>query len=292
MSRRYRGGLITANTQSGVSGVWTLDQQMQQQGGGTWPGPPTTYSYTTAGTSTLALPAWATSVQFKVWGAGAGTNAYQATGGYVGGIFSVSGGDTLTIFVGSSNIGSAVGLSTDGAQRGGEYSYVKNSTNTKIAIAGGGGGQGQTAYGGGGGGNGSGNNGLGGRYGSGGTQSAGGAGGVAVGGTNGGTGVSWANGATTQSGGAGGGTGSNVDNRGGGGGAGYYGGGGGASTASADGAGGGGGSGYVTGATSVVSYTGNNGSDGQPSAPNNTDPNYVSNRGRGGNNGLVVLIVS
>lgn len=291
MSRRYRGGFITANALSGVSGEWTLDQQLQAQAAGTWPGPPTTYTYTTTGVSTLTLPAWATSVQFKVWGSGGEGNTQQATGGYVGGIFSVTGGEVLTIFVGTTGLGSGVGAAGYGATRGGEYSYVKNSANTKIAVAGGGGGQGQTAYGGGGGGNGSGRNGTGNVPGLGGTQSAGGAGGVGAYGTAP-SGVSWSNGAVTQSGGAGGGSGSNVDNRGGGGGAGYFGGGGGSSN-DADGSGGGGGSGYVTGATSVVSIQGSNGNySPEPTAPNNTDPNYVTNRGRGNNNGLVVLIVS
>lgn len=41
MSRRYRGGFITANpvapTSVAASGTWTMEQQMQLQGSGTWP---------------------------------------------------------------------------------------------------------------------------------------------------------------------------------------------------------------------------------------------------------------
>jgi len=60
MSIRYKGGIISATppvtTTSSASGAWTLEQQMQAQGAGTWPSPPiyvedvfSTYLYTGTG---------------------------------------------------------------------------------------------------------------------------------------------------------------------------------------------------------------------------------------------------
>lgn len=280
-------------------GMWSMQQQLQAIGVGAWSSPVTpqtqTTTYTTVGASTLVIPSWAATLSFKIWGSGGtgtgeGVSVRGGSGGYVGGTFTVTPGDTFTIYVGTNGAGSPTGPAGFGAGTGGEFSYIRNADNSRIAIAGGGGGAGQKASGGAGGGNGPGNNGLGNVGGVGGTQSYGGyAGGGIIG--SAGVGTFWNNGSSPQNGGVGGGSGSGAGNRAGGAGSGYYGGGGGSSTGG-DGSGGGGGSGFVLNGYDIVSITGNNGVAGGAAAPNNTDPSYVAGRGGSSQDGLVVITIS
>ena len=111
------------------------------------------------------VPANATTMTAKVWGAGgAGTgecpsNSFSGgSGGHVEGTVPVSGG-TVDVFVGGSSSGSQPGQEGSGAGAGGALSAVKYSGN--LLLAGGGGGAGQNGQGGGGGANGAGLNGTG-----------------------------------------------------------------------------------------------------------------------------------
>jgi len=77
MSRRYKGGVISATapttSTSVATGVWTLPQQMQAIVGSGWPfqpAPPGSDSYTTAGTFTWVAPAGVTSVSVVAVGGG------------------------------------------------------------------------------------------------------------------------------------------------------------------------------------------------------------------------------
>ena len=121
-----------------------------------------TLTYSTKGTYTSTVHPQASSLTVKVWGAGgagtgepSGTNAGGA-GGHVEGTISVSGGDTINVYVGGSGDGSKTSPYSQagyGAGNGGGLSGVKYGSN--IMIAGGGGGAG-SGSGGGGGGNGGG----------------------------------------------------------------------------------------------------------------------------------------
>ena len=242
--------------------------------------------YSTAGTYTDTVPTGATSVTVKSWGAG-GESSYGGAGGHVEGTISVSGGDTINVYVGAHNGGSP--SSSVSLTNGGGLSGVKYGSN--VLIAGGGGGGSAGPRGGGGGGNGSGGNGEGDFYANGGTQNAGGSGSTGDP-VNGGDGSSWNNGSNLVNGGAGGGAGGSGGNRSGGGGAGYYGGGGGGGyyDLTASGSGGGGGSGFISANwTNTVSQQGGLGSN---TPPDTGDANYVSGRGGSNQDGLVVLICS
>ena len=257
------------------------------------------------------VPATSTSMTAKVWGAGGtgigecpasgtGLNAGNfsgGSGGYVAGTIAVTGGDTVTVYVGGAGVGSPTGMAGSGAGTGGGYSGVKYGS--QFVLAGGGGGSGQASNGGYGGGNGSGGPGSGGfgasQSGSGGTQGGGGGGG-AGGGQPGGP---WSlphasnNAFYRDNGGASGGSGTFQGKRGGGGGAGYYGGGGGGGfdSTNCSGGGGGGGSGIITPSwTSTSSQNGLTGTGGGRPAVNTGDENYVPGYGGSSQNGLVVLI--
>ena len=89
MSRRYRGGFITANpptpSTTSASGSWTLDQQMQNAGN--WPAPPILpgqQAYTTPGTYSWTAPATVTSVCVVCVGGG-GFGWVRSDGGGGGG---------------------------------------------------------------------------------------------------------------------------------------------------------------------------------------------------------------
>ena len=260
-----------------------------------------TQTYSTQGTYTSTVDPQASSLTVKVWGAGgAGDgecpsgNFSGGNGGHVEGTIAVTGGSTVSVYVGGSTSGSQPGLEGYGAGAGGGLSAVKYSGN--ILVAGGGGGAGQNGQGGGGGGNSDGTSGTGASsnyYGRRGTTS--GAGGGAP--QGGSSGSSWNNGSNLRNGGASGGSGVNQGNRGGGGGAGYYGGGGGGGDPSGNGnctgGGGGGGSGIISGSwTNTVSTRGSSGTAGGRTASDTGDPDYVSGRGGSGQDGLVVLIYS
>ena len=74
MSQQYFGGFITkspvAPTSSAASGMWTLDQAMQNKQAGTWPTPITNgqVAYTTPGTYSWVCPAGVSSVSVVVVG--------------------------------------------------------------------------------------------------------------------------------------------------------------------------------------------------------------------------------
>ena len=251
-----------------------------------------TETYSTAGTYTETVPTGATSVTVKAWGAG-GETTVGGTGGHVEGTISVSGGDTINVYVGAHDGGSSP--SPVSIANGGGLSGVKYGSEVLIAGGGGGGGGvGGTVAGLGGGGNGPGQpgQGIGDFPGSSGTQSAGGSGGMGDP-VAGGDGTSWNNGANLVNGGSGGGGLGGSDNRSAGGGAGYYGGGGGGGggppfSGNGSASGGGGGSGYISpNWTSTVSVQGVHG---PASARDSGDSNYVSGRGGSDQDGLVVLI--
>ena len=273
-----------------------------------------TFEYEGSGTNdtySVNVPTGATTMTAKVWGAGgagigecpasgAGLNSGNfsgGSGGHVEGTISVTGGSTLTVYVGGSGAGSGPdGMAGSGAGDGGGLSAVKYGSN--ILVAGGGGGAGQASNGGYGGGNGSGNSGSGGNgggnSGGGGSQSGGGSAGSYSGNSTS-SGSSWNNGSNIVNGGDSGGSGNFQGMRGGGGGSGYFGGGGGGGIdgSNCSGGGGGGGSGIINGSwTNTGSANGNNGSGGGVSAVDTGDGNYISGYGGSSQNGLVVLIFS
>ena len=264
-------------------------------------------------TYSVNVPANSTSMTAKVWGAGGygigecpasgtgldGGNFSGGSGGHVEGTIPVTGGDTVTVWVGGTNAGSQPdSMAGSGAGDGGGLTGVLyNSTN--LMIAGGGGGAGQASNGGYGGGNGPGGGGSGGlggpNSGGGASQSSGGGAGSSSGNPSGsgryfstsGYNAYWRN-----NGGDSGGHGTYQGKRGGGGGAGYYGGGGGGGyDSNCTGGGGGGGSGIITGNwTNTVSQSGQTGQAGGRDARDTGDPDYVAGYGGSGQSGLVVLI--
>lgn len=252
----------------------------------------TSFAYVSTGgnneTYSVNVPANATSMTAKLWGAGGAgvgecpTNSFSGgSGGHVEGTVPVSGG-TVNVYVGGPSSGSPVGSAGYGAGAGGGLSAVKYSGN--ILIAGGGGGAGQNGQGGAGGGNGNGSSGTGPNNASGGTSSGGGGGAQ--------SGSSWNNGSNVRNGGRGDGSGSNQGNRGGGGGAGYYGGGGagGDGNGNCTGGGGGGGSGTISGSwADTVSQSGETGTGGGRTARDSGDADYVAGYGGSGQGGLVII---
>lgn len=239
-------------------------------------------------TYSVNVPANATTMTAKLWGAGGAgvgecpSNSFSGgSGGHIEGTIPVSGG-TVDVYVGGSSSGSPAGSAGYGAGAGGGLSAIKYSGN--ILIAGGGGGAGQNGQGGAGGGNGNGSSGTGPNNASGGTSSGGGSGAQ--------SGSSWNNGSNVRNGGRGDGSGSNQGNRGGGGGAGYYGGGGagGDGNGNCTGGAGGGGSGTISGSwVNTVSQSGETGTGGGRTARDNGDADYVSGYGGSGQGGLVVI---
>ena len=116
-------------------------------------------------TYSVNVPADATTMTAKLWGAGGAgvgecpTNGFSGgSGGHVEGTVPVSGG-TVDVYVGGSSSGSQPGNEGSGAGAGGGLSAIKYSGN--ILVAGGGGGAGQNGNGGAGGGNGGGTGGTG-----------------------------------------------------------------------------------------------------------------------------------
>ena len=264
-------------------------------------------------TYSVNIPANATSMTAKVWGAGGGGigecpasgtgldggNFSGGSGGHVEGTIPVTGGDTVVVWVGGAGTGTMPGsMASSGAGDGGGFAGVKYGSN--LMIAGGGGGAGQASNGGYGGGNGPGGGGSGGvggpRSGGGGSQSGGGGAGSPSSPDPSSAGryfsSSGYNAFYRRNGGDSGGSGIYQGKRGGGGGAGYYGGGGGGGTDSSNctGGGGGGGSGIITGNwTNTVSQSGQTGQAGGRSAVDTGDPDYVSGYGGSGQHGLVIL---
>lgn len=263
-------------------------------------------------TYSVNVPANATSMTAKVWGAGGygigecpasgtgldGGNFSGGSGGHVEGTIPVTGGSTVTVWVGGTNAGSQPdSMAGSGAGDGGGLTGVLYG-GTNLMIAGGGGGAGQASNGGYGGGNGSGGGGSGGlggpNSGGGGSQSGGGGAGSSSGNSSGGGryfSSSGYNAYWRNNGGDSGGHGTYQGKRGGGGGAGYYGGGGGGGyDSNCTGGGGGGGSGIITGNwTNTVSQSGETGTGGGRTARDTGDPDYVAGYGGSGQSGLVVI---
>jgi len=112
VSTRYLGGFITksptAPTTSAAPGIWTLDQALGYIKAGTWPSPaapPSSQSYTTAGTYTWVAPVGVTSVSVvAVGGSGkvGGVSTYGQSGGGLGykNNYSVTPGSSYSLQVG------------------------------------------------------------------------------------------------------------------------------------------------------------------------------------------------
>ncbi|MHA8094494.1 tandem-95 repeat protein [Aquirufa lenticrescens] len=276
------------------------------------------YSYTGSNT-TITIPAGATKIDVKMWGAGGGgsntSNSTAGSGAYVYGKLSVTPNETLTLIVGQGGINKSTAATFGGGGAGGNdpfaslfggsgggRSELRRGT-TSLLIAGGGGGAAgsptNTTYAGGAGirlgQDGIPNAQVSTGAGKGGTQSAGGLGGTITGitgfnGTNGAQYVGGNGGAAKQA----------NAGAGGGGGGGWYGGGGGAGNGFGDyqeSAAGGGSSYFNVALLQKVGIPGNTNSVGGSTtlAPNNTDPAYVAGVGTGGaansagGNGLVQI---
>src|SRR3989344_819015 len=271
--------------------------------------------FTTAATTTWAVPDGVTSITVKVWGAGGGSgggggNAVGGAGGgggFVQDTISVTPGESLTVVVGSvGGAGQHDGGNADGSGGGGggHSAFKRNGTYLLIAGGGGGGGSGSEANEGGGAGSGGGThtsqgvdgvNGSGtgfGNGGSGGTSLAAGLGGTGGSGTDGGDAGNNAGGyggdgtGGALAGGAGGAIGSGgkgglgaVEDQagGGGGGGGRFGGGGGEESAGGGAGGGGGGSGLCNDGTCDDQAAGNGVTEGGASIGG-----HNSARGAGG----------
>ena len=241
-----------------------------------------TFTTATAGT-TFVVPAGATSLTVKMWGAGGG-GATGGGGGFAQATIAVTPGESLTVMVGGpgglysgglNGGGGSIGTGSYG-NGGGGYSALMRGGAFLMQAGGGGGGSGYP------GGAGGGAIGLAGSSystagGGGGTSTAGGAGGVGVNGAPSGTAGSANTGGT--------GTGDNIyySMGGGGGGGRFGGGGGGGDDLTGGGGGGGGGSSFVTG-TATVETAGAGTTPG-----NNTDPDRTGNAGNPGYPGLVVV---
>jgi gliding motility-associated-like protein len=276
------------------------------------------YSYTGSNT-TITIPAGATKIDVKMWGAGGGgsntSNSTAGSGAYVFGKLSVTPNETLTLIVGQGGINKSTAATFGGGGAGGNdpfaslfggsgggRSELRRGT-TSLLIAGGGGGAAgsptNTTYAGGAGirlgQDGIPNAQVSTGAGKGGTQSAGGLGGTITGitGFNGTNGAQYVggNGGVAKQANAG---------AGGGGGGGWYGGGGGAGNGFGDyqeSAAGGGSSYFNVALLQKVGIPGNTNSVGGSTtlAPNNTDPAYVAGVGTGGaansagGNGLVQI---
>jgi hypothetical protein len=238
---------------------------------------------------TLSIPANASIMVVKIWGAGGGSNGAGfagGSGGYTAVSVAVNSTDTYVVYPGYSgnattaNTGSVLkgGNGSTGRASGGDGSLLAKlsaGTYTVYAIAGGGGGADgasgvSSGAGGAGGGSSGGNGGGGGTPGSGGSNGTGGAGG-----NNGINGLLSA----ASLAGLNGGGGEGVDPFGAGGGGGYGGGGSGGGSG-----GGGGGGGYVrSGDADVITGSTTQGTGGTP--PNTSDADYVSGSAVGGVNG-------
>ena len=240
------------------------------------------------------IPPTATDFIFKIWaaggsGSGEGSVRRGGSGGFATGTITIPSGNSndIEISVGATANGGPANPNLGygyGAAAGGERSSIAFGT-TQV-IVGGGGGAGQGGHGGyGGGANRIGGPGTGFYPGGGGSLSSGGGGGSSNDRTGG------SGGTGDYGGGTGGGSGQCCGMRGGGGGSGLYGGGGGGGGYSSyDGSGGGGGSGYATpGITSLVTSDGSTGTSSGASAPNSSDPDYVSGHGGSSEPGLVVI---
>ena len=161
--------------------------------------------FTTAATTTWAVPDGVTSITVKVWGAGGG-------GGFVQDTISVTPGESLTVVVGSvGGAGQHDGGNADGSGGGGggHSAFKRNGTYLLIAGGGGGGGSGSEANEGGGAGGGGGTHtsqGVNGTTGSGSGPGNGGGGGTSLAAGLGGTGGSGTDGlkGTDNTGGKGG----------------------------------------------------------------------------------------
>ena len=178
MSRRYKGGVIsaTAPTTSGTpntgvaTGVWTMQQQMQAQGAGTWPNVVVQgqQAYTTAGTYSWTAPAGVTSVSVVCVGSGgnvgqgAGALAYKNNIAVTPGasytvVVNVAPGTSYFSSVGTVSAGQGATRTGDGGgdggggYGGGAGGYSGNGGNGSYGVGdgsggGGGGGGGAAAY--------------------------------------------------------------------------------------------------------------------------------------------------
>lgn len=269
------------------------------------------YNYT-GNSQSFTVPVGVTSIAVKIWGAGGGgSDGSGGSGAFLKGTLAVTPGESYVIIVGgggtysttvhNGGFGGGGNAGAYGGSGGGYSGIFLNSVsqaNAK-AIAGGGGGGGyfgDTTYGGAGGAttgsnaNNQSNNWTGGL---GGSITSGGQGGL----------VGNANGTVGNAGGSlSGGVGGNNTYCGGGGGGGYYGGGGGygSNTTNRYSSGGGGGSSYVS--TSLSNVTNNSGTTNNSGvitqAPGNTETEYITGIGNGGDgsfsvsaggNGLIVI---
>lgn len=272
---------------------------------------------TSTGTSFI-VPGGVTTLRVKCWGAGGGggggglnnSGGVGGGGGFAGANITVTGGETLTVRIGGAGGAGINDLASNGDDGGGGggggYSAVLRGSTFLIQCGGGGGGGSASAGGetGGPGGAGGGLDGVDGTDGANsspglgkaglkGTSTAGGAGGndgtgnpgtdgaADAGGAGGAGGATSAGGAGGENGGAAGGGGATTNAGAGGGGAGRFGGGGGESGVAEGAGGGGGGSDLVTGSNTVETA----GSGTTPG--NNTDPDYTSPAGTGGNAGPI-----
>ena len=297
---------------------WVNPISMSSGWGKSWP-PAYSTVYTTAGQSTLVVPAGTLLVGIKAWGGGGGSGGRGTgtgnvsgpggAGGFVWGICDAVAGETLSFNVGGKGLaGTAAGASPYAGEggSGGGASWVRNNSRAGqpyiciIAGGAGGGGTGSGANDSGGPGGGGSSNGVAGLNnltptGAGGTAASGGsagAGGVGTTGTGlaggfltGGNGSN-NNGTGPVGGTGGGGQGGQRGNEGGGGGgggSGWYGGGGGGWSANAGGGGGGGGSNYFAGSYLLYSLSGQTGTVGQTTYtyPNFGGPDW-NNYGIGG----------
>ena len=269
--------------------------------------------YNTQGSDDFVVPDGVTSITVKMWGGGGGGGGGSASrvggagagAGYVTATYSVTPGETLTVYVGGGGNGGARNTSGGGGGGGGYSSIYRGSTLLGLAAGGGGGGGSRSTSTAGAGGAGGGTSGVAGVAsgaaggGGGGTQSAGGTAGSggnnpgsAGSSLNGGDGADGRTSAGADGSGVAGGlaTGGNggvvystTRGAGGGGGAGYYGGGGGSGSSSATGGGGGGGgSSYTNGSATSVTNTAGSGT-----TPGNSADSYRNGAGTGGEAGAI-----
>ena len=131
-----------------------------------FPSPQIFISTGIVGGVSIVVPNLATSMKFKVWGSGGdgvgegcGGPYSGGSGGYVEGVYPVSKGQTVTVYVGATGAAGGGALVGSGAGAGGEGSLILYN-GSFVAVAGGGGGSGQAGNGGSGGGNGSGGSGT------------------------------------------------------------------------------------------------------------------------------------
>jgi len=108
------------------------------------PPKPTVYDFTEAKLHSFMIPSDAKEIKIECWGAQGGANFRNldlgGKGAYAQGVFSVRGGEALTIIVGSQPTHNPGSTTAGGGGGGGSFAWFTSESKLPLVIAGGGGG--------------------------------------------------------------------------------------------------------------------------------------------------------